>query len=150
MRHVQPGRRRQGAFDLRFEVVGSAGRVFDPLQLFDGTAHVFQNHAVAVRCERRHHRRVAQRVDQARYAAGKPEDLGKRVLGEDLAVAGARNFQTVLDVCAHLGLRQCAQVKPQPDALRKLHEFRRVELFVEFGLAGQDDTQHLLFGRLDT
>ncbi len=55
----------------------------------------------------------------------------------------------MLDVRAHLGLRERVQVKPQPDALGQLHQLGRVQLLVQLGLAGQDDPQHLLLGRLD-
>jgi len=40
-------------------------------------------------------------------------------------------------------------VEAQADALRKLHELRRVQFLVEFGLARQDDAQHLVLGGLD-
>ena len=41
------------------------------------------------------------------------------------------------------------QMEAQPDALRELHQLRRVELLVELGLAGENDAQHLLLGGLD-
>ena len=41
------------------------------------------------------------------------------------------------------------QMEAQADALRELHELRRIELFVELGLAGENDAQHLLLGGLD-
>ncbi len=46
-------------------------------------------------------------------------------------------------------LGERGQVEAQADALRQLDQHRRVQLVVELGLAGQDDAQHLLLGRLD-
>ena len=40
-------------------------------------------------------------------------------------------------------------MEAQSYALRELLEFRRVELFPEFGLACEDDAQHLFLVRLD-
>ncbi len=53
------------------------------------------------------------------------------------------------DVGAQVFARQRAQVETQADALRELHQFRRIEFFVELGLAGENDAQHLLLGGLD-
>ena len=40
-------------------------------------------------------------------------------------------------------------METQADALRELHQLRRIEFFVELGLAGENDAQHLLLRGLD-
>ena len=103
-------------------------------------------------CPRRegdHERRVAERVDEARHAAGVAEDDGHRLGREDLPAVRAGDLEPVQDVGLGLLRRQRREMEAQADALRELDQLRRVELLVELGLPGEDDPQHFLLGRLD-
>ena len=57
---------------------------------------------VTVIVERGHHRRVAQRVDQARHAAGVAEDLGKVSSAKISPAVRAGHFQPMPDVGAQV------------------------------------------------
>ena len=93
---------------------------------------------VAVFVERGHHRRVAQRVDQPRHAARVLADFGVGLFGEDLPSFGAGDIETMQHVGANVFARQRAQVEAQTHTLRELHQFGRIELFVELGLARRE------------
>ena len=56
----------------------------------------------------------------------------------------------MLDVLLHLATVQRSEVKAQPHTLYELLEIRRIELVLEFGLAGQDDPQHFFLVRFDS
>src|SRR6188508_1919292 len=75
-------------------------------------------------------------------AADISHDLGKSVLGEDLAATGAGHVEAMQDVGAQVFARQRAQVEAQAHALRELHQLGHVERLVELGLAREDDAQH--------
>src|SRR5262244_3591232 len=66
--------------------------VLDPAQLLDRAGDVGLGDRVAVGGEGRHHRRVAQGVDEPRHAAAVAEDLRVGVGGEQLAVGRPRDL----------------------------------------------------------
>ena len=74
----------------------------------------------------------------------------ERVLFEEVVGVPARDFQPVFDVLLHLLAIQRADVEPQPNSLHELFESRRVEGFLQFGLARQDDAQDLFLVGLDS
>jgi hypothetical protein len=120
-----------------------------PLQFADRRLDVFERHGVAVARKGRHHRRVAQGVDEARRAARVAEDGVEAAFLKDQPALRARDLETVLHVSARVGLRERREVEAQADALRELQQLRRVELLVELGLPGENDAQHLFLGGLD-
>ncbi|MFO1409517.1 MAG: hypothetical protein U1F06_03965 [Steroidobacteraceae bacterium] len=120
-----------------------------PLQFLDRREHVLAADGVALAAEGRQHRRVAQRVGQARRAAGVAEDQLVGVRREDLPPLRARDLEAVQDVGDHVLGAEAREVEAQAHALRELDQFRRVELLVQLRLAGEDDAQHLLLRRLD-
>ena len=127
--------------------LGARG-VLDPLQLAHRADDVRARDRAAIRGVGGHHRGIAQRIDQSRYAAAVAKHLGEGIGGENLAVSGSGDVQPVLNVAARFHLRQRMQVEPQPHALHELGELGRVELVVELGLSGENDPQHLVLGGL--
>ena len=138
----------RGARHSRRDGHGARGEL-RPLQFFHRRGDVRSRDEVAVFIERRHHGRVAQRVDEARYAAGVAEEFREGVFGEDFATVRAGHIQAVPHIGTQVFARQRAEMETKTDALRELDQFRRVEFLVELGLSGENDAQHLLLGGLD-
>ncbi len=100
-----------------------AGRVLLPLQFAEGLPHGLDVDQLEVLAERRQQAGVAERVGQARDAAGVAEDQRIRVRREEFAVHHAGDGEAMADVCAHFLFGERAQVKTQPHALAQLDEF---------------------------
>ena len=59
-------------------------------------------------------------------------------------------LQPMVDVLSLFTLVERSEMESQPHALHELLQTVRLQSFTEFGLASENDAQHLLLGRFDT